>query len=99
MIFASPENSIRNIARNFHSLLPPTPPKKLAKTRSVPIKRHFNALFVDRGKARARPRLNNGARGKIDHAQHFRNARLTAGDPPDFVYILMEGPANIMVGA
>jgi hypothetical protein len=35
---------------------------------------------------------------RSESREHFRNARLTAGDPPDFVYILMEGPANIMVG-
>jgi CRP/FNR family cyclic AMP-dependent transcriptional regulator len=44
-----------------------------------------------------------------DVLEHFRNARVTktlpagtvifrAGDPPDFLYILMEGQANIMVG-
>ncbi len=45
-----------------------------------------------------------------DVLEHFRNARVTktlpagtvifrAGDPPDFVYILMEGQANILVGS
>lgn len=45
----------------------------------------------------------------LDVLEHFRNARVTktlspgkelfrAGDPPDFLYVLMEGQANIMVG-